>query len=320
MSFRFLICGVGSIGERHLRNLRTLGHHDIALYRTRNLPLRTVKETYPVYLDLDEALQKHQPDVCIICSPTHLHLNTALKCAETSHLLIEKPLSHTLEGVSELQNILDQSGKQAMVGYMMRFHPALIRIKELLKKERLGKVCHVRSFWGEYLPDWHPWEDYRETYAARADMGGGPCLTLSHEFDVLFWLFGESTEVIAMSNNASDLELTTEHGIDILCRLPSGATAHTHLNYFQRPPKRFLEISGTEATLAFDYYKSELKVMLPGQAPIIEKWDDFDRNDLFISELSYFLECVSKKESPRPSIADGAAVMTTALTALKKSR
>ena len=100
---KILICGVGSIGERHIRNLLTLGYEDIILYRTSNSQLRSLNQNLKTFNNLDEALVQ-KPDVAFITNPTSLHLNTAISCAMAGcHLFIEKPLSHSLEGVDKLK-------------------------------------------------------------------------------------------------------------------------------------------------------------------------------------------------------------------------
>ena len=211
-----MICGVGSIGERHLNNLLKLGYDDIILYRKRDMQLRTIENSFQVFKTLESALRE-KPDICFICNPTHLHIPTALKCADAGcHLFIEKPLGNSLKDINQLNRILKKKNKKAMVGYMSRFHPCLIKGKEWIEDGRIGKVVFARTQWGEYLPDWHPWEDYRESYAAKKSMGGGPALTLSHEIDTMLWYFGKVKSVIKNSNYNSDLEISCEHSCDII--------------------------------------------------------------------------------------------------------
>ena len=298
---KILICGVGSVGERHIKNLTSLGYKDIILYRERNLPLRTIDYQLPIYTELDRALNQ-QPDIAFICNPTHLHMETAIRCAEKKcHLFIEKPISDTINFQAELKNLLKKNSRIAMVGYMMRYHPCILKMKEWVNQEKIGRVVNFRATWGEYLPDWHPWEDYRGTYAALKDMGGGPALTLSHELDIPLWLFGKVEKVVGISNFNSDLELTVEHGIDILIGFKNGVTANVHLDYIQKPPKRITEIVGTKGRIEFDYYSNQT-ILYTHNNPEGEKFvldDSFDRNDLFVFELKDFLDSI-KDRRPSP--------------------
>jgi predicted dehydrogenase len=315
---KFLICGVGSIGERHIRNLLSLGYDDIILYRSRNQPLRTIDREFPVYMELEEALSQ-RPDVALICNPTHLHMEIAIRCAESHcHLFIEKPVSDSLEYQKKLERLLDKNNKIAMVGYMMRYHPCILKIREWINEGKVGRVVSARAIWGEYLPDWHPWEDYRTTYAAISEMGGGPALTLSHELDLTLWMFGKVKKVIGLSNFNSNLEINTEHGIDILIGFENGVTANIHLDYIQTPPKRCTEIVGIEGRIEFDYYMDKA-VLYTRDKPAGEEFNvngNFDRNDMFISELKDFIEAVKLNKPSLIPLEDAFRSVDVALKAL----
>jgi len=309
---KILICGLGSIGERHARNLLALGVKDLMFYRQRQLPLRTVSNDFPVFSDLDEALAR-KPDVAFVCNPTHLHLETAIRCVRGGcHVFVEKPLSHSPEGLNTLQHHIENSGKKLMVGYMMRFHPCLKKAEKWIVAGEIGRVIYYRSSWGEYLPDWHPYEDYRESYAARREMGGGPILTLSHEFDMMLWLVGDYEKTMALANYASHLELSTEHGVDALFKLCCGGTASVHLDYFQTPAYRITEIVGTRGRILFDYYGSRVVRFGHGKTEPVTVMDisgDFDRNELFLGEVRYFLRSLSSQDDIVPGFREGAKVV-----------
>jgi predicted dehydrogenase len=160
---KFLIAGLGSIGRRHLRNLLALGERDILLYRTHRSTLPDDEFAgLPVETDLSTALASGVGAV-IISNPTALHLEVAIPAAQAGcHLLIEKPISHSLDGIQQLQLAAKASGTRTLVGFQFRFHPGLQRIAQLLQEGAIGKPVSARAFWGEYLPGWHPWEDYRQ--------------------------------------------------------------------------------------------------------------------------------------------------------------
>lgn len=302
---KFLIIGAGSIGERHIRNLLTLGYSDILVYRTRRLPLRTVDASdISILTDWREVLAR-KPDAAIICSPTALHLEQTLDCLRAGmHVLVEKPLSHTTEGLAELKNLLTESDRLMQVGYMLRFHPLLLRVQKILNEKTYGNLVSFHSHWGEHLPDWHPWEDYRNSYAARTDLGGGAGLTLSHDLDLALWLAASPVaRHYSVENRSSRLETDTDEATDLIFRFENGTTGHVHVNFFQKNPERRYEYRTDEATLVVDYFADTLTIYRAKTPPQTERLTDFERNDLFIEQTKNFLSNIELPSERRRAIS-----------------
>lgn len=332
---RILVCGVGSVGERHIKNLFALGYNEIAVYRARNVPFRNVNVSIPIYTDLKKALADFAPTVTFVTNPTAFHVPIAIEAARAnSHLFIEKPISHNLDKIDDLCHILASHGGLAMVGYMLRFHPFFKQLKSWLDEGPsgiLGRPIFLRTTWGEHLPDWHPWEDYRQSYAAHAAMGGGPALTLSHDLDLLVWLFGVPDKVVGLPNSKSPLDMNVEHCIDMLLGFKHGVTANVHLDFCQRPPSRVWELicshgkveidilAGTltrwESTIG-EIHSSQESPQTPGEVQTLP--ETFERNDLFLEELRYFFLCVNAGKQPIPDIPTGAESVRIAQRALSK--
>ena len=174
-SMKGLLVGYGSIGRRHLANLHALGVEEWAVVHT-GMGTLPFEPPCPVttYPDVLEALGHEEPTFAVIANPTNLHVPAALACLQAGcHLLIEKPVSGSLDGLDALTSLAATSERQVLVGFQFRFHPALRRIRELLRGGAVGAALHARVVWGEHLPSWHPWEDWRGSYAARLDLGGG---------------------------------------------------------------------------------------------------------------------------------------------------
>ncbi len=313
---KFLIAGFGSIGRRHMRNLLALGERDIVLYRSRRSTLPTDElQGFPIETDLRDALA-HQPDAVIVSNPTALHLDVAIPAAETGcHLLIEKPVSHSMKKLPDLQSALARGGGQALVAFQLRFHPTLIKAAEILAAGEIGRPISARAQWGEYLPDWHPWEDYRNSYAARPELGGGVVLTLSHPLDYLRWLLGEVDSLYAMIDQLSDLELGVEDTAEISLHFTGGTFGSLHLDYVQQPPSHCLEIIASQGTLRWDNCDGGLQVFRAGAS----EWQRFDppegfeRNQLFMDEMAHFIRVARGEELPRCNLADGIQALRLAL-------
>jgi predicted dehydrogenase len=319
---KFLIAGLGSIGRRHLRHLAALGQKDITLYRTgkSTLPDEDLKD-YPIETDLGRALAQ-KLDAVIVSNPTALHLDVAIPAAEAGcHIFLEKPVSNSMEGLDRLAAVAEENNVQILVGFQFRYHPALRKIKQLLVEQVLGRPLSFRAHWGEYLPDWHPWEDYRQSYAARKDLGGGVILTLTHPLDYSRFLLGEVETLSAFAGKLSDLELDVEDTAEIGLRFGGGVTGSVHLNYTQQPPRHQLEIVCTGGTIRWDNAETTVEVYHAEK----DSWEslplpeDFERDTLFRDQMKHFLKVVSGEEKPLCTLQDGIWALRLALAAHQSS-
>lgn len=327
---KFLIAGLGSIGRRHMRNLLALGEKDIILYRTRKTTLPEEElAPFPQETDLLFALKEYKPDAVIVTNPTSCHLDIAIPAAEAGcHILLEKPVSNSLERLDTLKNAAQKSGSKILVGFQFRYHPTLNKARALIQAGALGKVLTVHAHWGEYLPHWHPWENYRQSYAARADLGGGVIVTLMHPLDYLRFLIGEVESIWSLNGHISPLEIDTEDIAEIGLRFQNGAVGGVHLNYVQRPPSHRLEIVGTNGTLRWDnsdgllhFYKMTAEFGSYSDqppAPVIETFsppEGFERNQLFVAQMSHFIDVVRGEREPVCTLEDGIRALEIALAA-----
>ncbi len=297
-----LVIGGGSIGERHINNLLLAGYRNIAVLRKRNLPFRNLELAGVQIVTSEEDALALKPKAAIVCTPTSLHLQQTIWCLEHGmHVLVEKPLSHNLNDWEQLERALKSSGKLLFVGYMMRFHPLVEKMKEIIRLGDLGRLISFTSHWGEYLPNWHPWEDYKTSYAAQKDLGGGASLTLSHDLDLVNFLVDKPIETYqCLQNHASGLEVSADSGADFLFEYEGGITGHVHLNYYEQPANRFLHLIFEKGRLEFYYLKNELHVVRPENKQLITA-DTFDRNQLFTAELEHFFKLAGSNKQQEVS-------------------
>ncbi len=316
-----LVVGCGSIGRRHIRNLKALKAGDIIAQDVSLGRLSEVEREHgiKVYDDVEAALGQ-KPDVALICTPTSRHVAPALSAARSGcHLFIEKPLSHSLDGVSELTEVVSRKGLTAAVGHNMRFHPGIALMKELLDKKSIGRVVCARLQAGQYLPERHPWEDYRQGYAAREELGGGTILDGVHEIDYITWFLGEVSRVFCFGGKLSSMEIDTEDTAEILLQFKSGAIAEVHMDYVQRYRGRSCQIIGEEGTILWDFNEGEVRLYSAED----QKWQtfpqkpDYDLNEMYIDEMKHFLQCIKGKCKPMHDINSARRILEIALAAKK---
>lgn len=331
---RILVAGLGSIGQRHVRNLRMLfgAEVEILAYRVRGLP-DTITEAMAIEpgqaveakyrirsIDSLEAGLAARPDAVLVCNPTSLHLETALAAVRAGcHVLIEKPLSDSLDGVDELIALAEHQGLVAAVGYQMRFHPALVGLRELVCRKAIGQVVAVRAEFGEYLPSAHPYEDYRQSYAARADLGGGVILCYIHEFDYLCWLFGLPRRVFTAGGRSGVLDVDVEdHALTTMeCTLHGRPVAiQLQQDFLRRPGSRTCDLVGDAGTIHVDL-NAPLLAVVDRNGETIERrsFDGFERNQLFLDEMRRFIAAVNGAEAPLVTVREAAQSLRVALAA-----
>jgi predicted dehydrogenase len=321
---RYLIAGFGSIGRRHFRNLLALDERDIVVYHTHHATLPDDElKGFTVESDLGAALA-HRPDAVIIANPTALHLDVAIPAAQFGcHLLIEKPISHSLARFDELKQAVVDNHCQVLVGFQFRFHPGLRVVKKLLDEGAIGVPLSARAQWGEYLPNWHPWEDYSQGYAARAELGGGVVLTLSHPLDYLGWLLGEVESLAAFTSHRG-LNLPVEDSAEITLRFANGTLGSIHLDYLQHPATHTLDVIGTLGSVRWDNADGIVRMTKVGKtdnAVAMQEFyppEGFERNRMFLDELRHFREVIHGTALPVCSLHDGEVALRLALAALQE--
>ncbi|MDC1318911.1 Gfo/Idh/MocA family oxidoreductase [Candidatus Thioglobus sp.] len=329
-----LFVGLGSIGQRHLRNLKKL-RPEIELLAVRYKRVSpvldntnnvvegiSISDHYNIkeFDSLSSALEEN-PDIVFITNPTIHHIEVAKKALLLGcFIFIEKPLSNDWSGIDELIEIEKKiGGKRISVGYQFRFHPALKLIKSLLAKKRIGNLTGVRIVNGEYMPNWHPYENYQLSYAVRKDLGGGAIVTQIHDFDLALWLFGKPTKLFSVGGHLSDLEIDVEDSVQILIKFMKNSKLFPltiNLDYLQWPPERSISITGDQGSIKCDLIKMEVLINERINDNIERKtFPDFNRNDLFIEEMTNFLAFFAGSEEPEVDLENATESLRFALAA-----
>lgn len=328
---RILIAGLGAIGQRHARNVRAIWGDtlDLLAYRSRRLPFvvtdalerddsRNVEAELgiTVFDNLDSALAC-RPNAVFVCTPSSRHVEIAQRAASAGcHLFIEKPVSHTLDGVERLRDTVDSKGLVALVGCQWRFHPCVQWLAGLLQTGQLGRLMSAEIDYAEHLADWHAYEDYRMSYAARAELGGGVALTQIHDYDLAWWLFGAPGTVTASGGHLSALDIDVEDTVDAL--LEGEVRVHVRQCFASRPPRRSLRVVGQRGTATVDLLGARASTDAhPSSTFVVE---NYQRNQMFIDVARHFRECLEGRERPAISLDTGMAVLRVVLAVKKAIR
>ncbi|MDP3703825.1 MAG: UDP-2,4-diacetamido-2,4,6-trideoxy-beta-L-altropyranose hydrolase [Candidatus Omnitrophota bacterium] len=316
---RAVIVGFGSIGKRHGANLQGSGVRDIAVCDPDPEKRREAEARFGMRAveRLEEALQDH-PDAVFVTSPPSSHIPIALEAARAGcHLFIEKPLSHSFEGIDDLKKEVAARRLVAMVGCNTRFHPNLLFMKGFLEEGRLGTIYAAHAEVGSFLPGWRPGTDYRLNYGARKALGGGVLLDAIHELDYLRWLVGEIIDVQCVAGKVSSLEIDTEDLALVLLRFTNGALGSLHLDYLQHPYCRGAKIIGEHGILSWDMNQQTVR-FYDNRAG---SWQDahrvpsgFEPNQMYIEEARAFLSAVESRTPPFSGLDDAARVLELTLT------
>lgn len=239
--------GYGSIGARHARLLQDSGCY-VSVVSGHEID-------FPVaYRDLATALSAEKPEYVVIANATDLHHDSFLQLAQfgfSGTVLVEKPLFDRFHELPSLPF------RKTFVGYNLRFHPVIQRLKALLEGK---KILSAQAYVGQYLPDWRPATDYRASYSASAKHGGGALRDLSHELDYLAWMFGRWKRVSAIGGHYSSLEIDSDDVFALMLETSSCPIVTLQLNYLDRMARRSVLINTADHTIEADLIKCTITV------------------------------------------------------------
>lgn len=323
MTPKALLVGCGAIGRRHLRNLHSLGVQDLLAFDPDPSCARQAREESGAVLcaTLEEGLAR-KPDVVLVCTPSHLHVEPALAAARAGvHLFIEKPLAHRLKNLDALETEVSSRKLVALVGCNMRFHPGIVQAKSLVSEKSIGRPLLARATSSSYLPDWRPGRDYRQTYSASVEQGGGAVLDCIHEIDYLLDLFGDAAKVTALAGNFGSLGIEAEDAAEIAWTTRGGTLVSLRADYLSRSYHRTLRIDGTDGALEWDFLEPEVRLYNAAaktwkSLPLPE--GGLDR--MYVDEMRHLLACLDGRERPKQGLAEGRRALTLALAAKESSR
>jgi predicted dehydrogenase len=303
---KILIVGLGSIGKRHLRILKNkYSSVSIIALRRENSNLEDLKflGLDKSFISISEAIAE-KPQAAFITNPSSKHLEIAIKLADAGiHLFIEKPISNSSKGVQNLIDICSKKNIILLTAYNLRFLPSLIKFRDLVNQNKVGKALLVQSEVGQFLPSWRPDNDYKNTVSAKKSLGGGVLLELSHEIDYIDWIFGPIKWVKSHVSRQSSLEIDVEDSATIIMgfdkKNKSGLVSSLSMNFIQHDYSRQCKVIGANGTLLWDGIRNTVKYFPKGG----ECWElifssKLEENFTYIEEIKYFFSLVSTSNLP----------------------
>jgi predicted dehydrogenase len=308
---KLAIVGLGSIGRRHLGNFRAVGVETLTAYDSSPAQREAATRQFPfahVTASLEGALDGAQG--VVICTPPDSHLAIArIGVDRGAHLMIEKPLTQTVEGVEALLRACDAKGLRVLTAYNWRYWPPMLLVERMLREGRIGPLRAARTEYAYHLSTRYPGADYRKFYMADAKQGGGCLLDESHAIDYMRWLCGEITDVSAVVDHVSSLEITTDDIADLTVRFASGAVGSIHMNLFAWNVHSHFELMGEGGVIEWRRMENEVRLF----DPKVNRWEVYPSggqlNDMYVEEARHFLACMRGEATPACDGWDGLKTM-----------
>ena len=315
------VIGLGSIGRRHLGNFRAVGVERLTAYdaapaqrdlAARDFPFATIAASLEAALD--------GADGAVIATPPDSHVSLGRMAAERgAHLMVEKPFAQSVDGVEDLLKLCDARRLHVLTAYNWRYWPPMLLVEKMIQEGRIGRVLAGRTEYAYHLTIRFPGKDYRQSYMADGGQGGGCVLDESHAIDYMRWLLGDITELSAVVDRISSLEITSEDIADLTVRFQSGAIGNIHMNLFAWNMHSHFELMGEAGVIQWRRFENEIRLF----DPKTNRWEIYpfgcQLNDMYVDEARHFLDCIRGAAVPRCDGWDGLKTMRVIAAAQRSS-
>ncbi|EDM69057.1 oxidoreductase [Moritella sp. PE36] len=307
------VIGLGNIATRHRRNIKFLFPNVELLVmsasgRTLN---EKISDSDGVVTSI-EALIDAEVELVIVASPAPFHAQHSIPFIEAGiPTLIEKPVTTTNEDANAIQRAIELYGTPVAIGYCLRYLPSAQRLKILLDEGKIGTLYNVHIEIGQYLPDWRPSKDYRDSVSANENLGGGALFELSHELDYAQWLLGPLDLQYAILRSSDELDLDVEDIADIFTLTESGAVAAIHLDFLQRQAHRKCSFIGKEGRIDWDLIQNQLTLTTATNTSVLYSEPLWDKNQMYLAMLTDFIQMIKGQSHRCTNVIE--ATLTVAL-------
>lgn len=308
-----LVLGAGSVGRRHMQNLKQLGCV-VSAMDPRNDRLDESEADTGLehrFQSLDAIPDWSPYDGVVIGSPPAFHVDQAMAVLGAGiPVLMEKPLCPTLEDAERLDRFVQGlPDARLLLGYTYRWWPPLQDFRQRLSASGDSPILHARFVMSAHLADWHPWERYQDFFMASKELGGGALLDESHFIDLMYWFFGMPQSITARVEKLSSLEISTDDNVDVIATYPDNLRVTIHLDLFGRPHEKYIRATGENHSIEWCFDPNHVR----WSGEMADDWHqqlyNFERNDMFVAVAEEFLDIIRHDTQPSCTLADGLNVM-----------
>jgi hypothetical protein len=311
---RIAVIGLGNIAIRHRQNLKSLYPQSVlySMSSSGRVPEETISHCDQVVADI-QTLIDYQVQLVIVASPAPFHACHAIPFIKAGiPVLIEKPVASNAEDAQAIADAVKAYQTPVGVGYCLRYLPSAQRMKQLLLSGRIGHLYNVFVETGQYLPDWRPAKDFRDSVSANAHLGGGALLELSHELDYCQWLLGELDARHAILRSSDELGLDVEDSADVLSLTEQKAVVNIHLDFLQRKVQRKCRLTGSQGALEWDLIRNEIILSSAnGGNKTVYSEPDWDKNQMYLNMPKAFIQRVAEPQSESETLASVEEAVST---------
>ena len=301
---KFLVLGCGSIGSRHISNIRKiLPNSEIDVYDPQKELRKKISKKFHA-IELNQIPRnKSIYDLVLICTPPVSHVSLAIdSLKDGSNVFVEKPLSSNLVGITKLKNLTKTNQPLAFIGYNFRFNEGINFIKKFVLEKRLGKVLHASAYFGHYLPNWRPKQDYKKNYSFKKILGGGIIFDSSHEIDYLCWILGKPISVQSNFVTGYTLKTDVESLAEIILKFKDNILSNIHLDFIRAEYKRSVELLFENGIINWSLKENYLNIYNNKTNTWKKIKINQNINDMYVKEIRHILDCI--KQNKKSEIID----------------
>lgn len=293
------VIGLGNISKRHRSNVRMMWPDEkIIAVSSSGVKAHSCVSDADYVLSRSDLSSRDDLKFAIVASPATFHMRDAEPLlAKGVPLYIEKPLAASWSDCEFLADVVKKTDTPVRVGYCLRFLKSAQAIKNFIESGRLGNVYNISISVGQYLPDWRPNSNFRDSVSANSHLGGGALLELSHELDYLFWLFGDFQVLSSVLRRSEQLRLDVEDAANVMMLGGKNELASLQLDFLRKKVSRKCEIVGEFGVVTWDLIQDRLIYSDGGNDEVLHESSSKDKNYMYVDALNDFLSCVNGRPS-----------------------